>query len=84
MNLAAEIIKESIEDYKLAQAKARRDEIRKLLDYYTGTETEKYIDDYFSADAFREIQTLQKDLLIKCQESIQLEHLVLRMILMQH
>ena len=55
MNLAAEIIKESIEDYKLAQAKARRDEIRKLLDYYTGTETEKYIDDYFSADAFREI-----------------------------
>ena len=55
MNLAAEIIKESIKDYKLAQAKARRDEIRKLLDYYTGTETEKYIDDYFSADAFREI-----------------------------
>ena len=55
MSLATEIIKESIADYKLAQAKARRDEIRKLLDYYTGTETEKYIDDYFSADAFREI-----------------------------
>ena len=50
-----QIIQESVADYKLAQAKARRNEIRKLLDYYTGTETEKYIDDYFSADAFREI-----------------------------
>ena len=50
-----QIIQESVADYKLAIAKARRNEIRKLLDYYTGTETEKYIDDYFSADAFREI-----------------------------
>ena len=55
MSSAMQIIKESVADYKLAQAKARRDEIRKLLDYYTGTETEKYIDEYFSADAFREI-----------------------------
>jgi len=50
-----QIIQESVADYKLAMAKARRGEVRKLLDYYTGTETEKYIDDYFSADAFREI-----------------------------
>ena len=50
-----DIIQESVKDYKLAIAKERRNEIRKLLDYYTGTETEKYIDDYFSADAFREI-----------------------------
>ena len=55
MSLPEQIIQESVADYKLAQAKARREEIRKLLDYYTGTETEKYIDDYFSADAFREI-----------------------------
>ena len=55
MSLPEQIIQESVADYKLAQAKARRNEIRKLLDYYTGTETEKYIDDYFSADAFREI-----------------------------
>ena len=48
-----DIIQESVKDYKLRIAQARRDEIRKLLDYYTGTETEKYIDDYFSADAFR-------------------------------
>ena len=50
-----DIIQESVKDYKLRIAQSRRDEIRKLLDYYTGTETDKYIDDYFSADAFREI-----------------------------
>tara|TARA_R100000700_G_scaffold33004_1_gene40617 strand:- start:1414 stop:2697 length:1284 start_codon:yes stop_codon:yes gene_type:complete len=50
-----DIIQDSIKDYKLQIAKKRRNEIRRLLDYYTGTETEKYIDDYFSADAFREI-----------------------------
>ena len=50
-----DIIQESVKDYKLSLAQARRDEIRKLLDYYTGTETDKYIDEYFSADAFREI-----------------------------
>mgnify|MGYP003680903431 CR=1 FL=1 len=55
-----QIIQESVADYKLAIAKARRNEVRKLLDYYTGTETTKYIDDYFSAAAS-----------IKCQESIQ-------------
>ena len=50
-----QIIQESVKENKLGIAKARREEIRKLLDYYTGTETDKYIDDYFSADAFREI-----------------------------
>ena len=50
-----DIIQESVKEYKLHIAQERRNEIRKLLDYYTGTETEKYIDDYFSADAFREI-----------------------------
>ena len=50
-----DIIQESVKEYKLHIAKERRDEIRKLLDYYTGTETDKYIDDYFAADAFREI-----------------------------
>ena len=50
-----QIIQESIKEYKLGIAKQRRAEVRKMLDYYTGTETEKYIDDYFSADAFREI-----------------------------
>jgi hypothetical protein len=50
-----QIIQESVADYKLTIAKARRNEVRKLLDYYTGTETTKYIDEYFAADAFREI-----------------------------
>ena len=42
-----QIIQDSVADYKLAIAKARRNEIRKLLDYYTGTETQKYIDPFF-------------------------------------
>ena len=50
-----EIIKDSVAETKLFREKQRRIEVRKLLDYYTGTETDKYIDDYFSADAFREI-----------------------------
>ena len=50
-----QIIKESIKEAKLQIEKGRRMEIRKLLDYYTGTETDSYIYRYFSADAFREI-----------------------------
>ena len=50
-----QIIQDSVAEAKLLREKERRMEVRKLLDYYTGTETEKYIDDYFSADAFREI-----------------------------
>jgi hypothetical protein len=50
-----QIIQESVKDAKLIGEKERRIEVRKLLDYYTGTETNKYIDRYFSADAFREI-----------------------------
>ena len=41
-----EIIKESISTAKLAHAKARREEIYKLLDYYSGSETSKYIEKY--------------------------------------
>ena len=50
-----EIIAESVKEHKLAQEKARRGEIYKLLDYYSGAETQKYIERYFDADAFREI-----------------------------
>ena len=50
-----EIIKQSVSDAKLQKARARRNEIRKLLDFYTGTEIEKYVHDFFSADAFREV-----------------------------
>ena len=50
-----QIIQDSVAEAKLLREKERRMEVRKLLDYYTGTETDKYIDNYFSADAFREI-----------------------------
>ena len=55
MTTVEEIIAESIKEYKLSQAQARRKEIYKLIDYYAGTETQKYIQEYFDADAFREI-----------------------------
>ena len=37
-----DIIQESVKEYKLSIAQARRNEIRKLLDYYTGTETDTW------------------------------------------
>tara|TARA_Y100001938_G_scaffold135104_1_gene196378 strand:- start:2085 stop:3389 length:1305 start_codon:yes stop_codon:yes gene_type:complete len=50
-----QIIQNSIQDFKQSQAKARRDYVRKLIDYYCGTNTTKYINRYFDADAFREV-----------------------------
>ena len=55
MTTVEQIIAESIREYKLQQAQRRRREIYKLIDYYSGTETQKYISNYFDADAFREI-----------------------------
>ena len=50
-----EIIKKSVSDAKLQKSRARRNEVRKLLDFYSGTEIEKYIHDFFQADQFREV-----------------------------
>jgi len=50
-----QIIKKSVEDAKLLKSKERRKEVRKLLDFYSGTEIEKYIQNYFQADQFREV-----------------------------
>ena len=55
MTTVEQIIAESIKDLKLVHAQARRKEIYKLIDYYSGTETQKYIQGFFDADAFREI-----------------------------
>ena len=52
---AEQIIRQSLKEFKQTQSKARRDEVRKMLDYYTGTLTSKYIKKYFNADSFREI-----------------------------
>ena len=53
--IVEEIIQESIKEAKLHNEQMRREEIYKLLDYYSGSETSKYIEKYFDADAFREI-----------------------------
>ena len=50
-----QIIQESIKEFKDMQSKARRNHIRKLIDYYCGANTSNYISQYFEADAFREV-----------------------------
>ena len=50
-----EIIKDSLSNFKEEQAKARREEVRKFLDYYSGSLTDQYIEGYFKSDAFQEI-----------------------------
>ena len=50
-----QIIQESVKEFKKNQAQARRKHIRKLIDYYCGTDTTRYISQYFNADAFREV-----------------------------
>ena len=52
---AREIIQDSLTNFKEEQAKARREEVRKFLDYYSGSLTEQYIENYFKSDAFQEI-----------------------------
>ena len=50
-----QLIKDKLTEVKLHQAHGRRKEIRKYLNYYTGTSTDDYIKSYFSGDAFGEI-----------------------------
>ena len=50
-----EIIKDSLTFFKKDQSRKRREEVRKFLDYYSGSLTEQYIEDYFESDAFQEI-----------------------------
>ncbi len=50
-----EIIKKSVEESKLLNQKRRRDWVRKMLDYYGGNGTNKYIKNYFNSSAFQEI-----------------------------
>ena len=49
------LIHESLKDQKMLYAQDRRNAIYKLLDYYAVDNTAQYIEDRFSADAFREI-----------------------------
>ena len=52
---AKEIIQDSLTNFKKEQSKARREEVRKFLDYYSGSLTEQYIESFFKSDAFQEI-----------------------------
>jgi len=49
------MLKDKLLETKLMMSHARRNEIRKHLDYYSGVSTEQYIANYFSGDAFQEI-----------------------------
>ena len=50
-----QIIQDSLKEFKKNQAHARRRHIRKLIDYYCGSNTANYISQYFDADDFREV-----------------------------
>ena len=59
MSYAEDIIKKSIQDLKLDNSRRRRKHVEKLLNYYTGTDTFKYIagreGNYFDAKSFNEV-----------------------------
>ncbi len=55
-NMTAEqIIKESVAESKYLNQKARRNWVRRMLDYYGGNDTSSYIDRFFDSKAFQEI-----------------------------
>ena len=54
-NYATNLIKQSIKDMKYDNNQNRYKFIDKLLDYYQGDDTGKYIQNFFKASAFREI-----------------------------
>ena len=48
-------IKDSIQLVKLQNSRARRREVEELLNFYTGTNTENYIKNFFSPDIYSDI-----------------------------
>ena len=50
-----DIIADSVKEAKLNKQRARRNWVRKMLDYYGGNATNQYIQDYFNSSAFQEI-----------------------------
>ena len=48
-------IRESIQKAKLYKSQERRKEVEQLLNFYTGTNTEKYIEGFFSPDIYSDI-----------------------------
>ena len=54
-NYANDLIKQSIKNFKHQNTQERYIFINKLLDYYQGDDTSKYIKPYFKATAFKEV-----------------------------
>ena len=57
-----DLIKESIKELKLQNAKKREDHIEKLLDYYNGNDTANYISRMFAGSAFSEIPPVETNI----------------------
>ena len=56
INMTVEdIITQSVKETKQLTQQKRREWVRKMLNYYGGNSTAQYIENYFTADAFREI-----------------------------
>lgn len=55
MSYAENIIRRSIQEGKIDQSKRRRKYVEKLINYYTGTETDSYIAQYFNAKSYQEV-----------------------------
>ena len=50
-----QLLKDKLSEAKLMHSHQKRKEIRKYLDYYSGTSTDQYIRPYFEGSAFQEI-----------------------------
>ena len=50
-----EIIQQSVKESKQLTQKKRREWVRRLLNYYGGNGTNKYIENYFNSSAFQEV-----------------------------
>ena len=50
------LIRDSIKTEKLKKSRERRKEEEELLNFYTGTNTEQYIQGFFSPDIYSDIQ----------------------------
>ncbi len=57
-----DLIQESIKELKLQNAKKRSKHIEKLIDYYNGNDTKRYIENMFSGEAFREIPPVESNI----------------------
>ena len=77
MSYAEEIIRQSIKDAKLHKSQERRKHIEKLLNYYTGTDTWKYIagpeGNYFDSQSINagppyQMNLTQKFIAKKCNQ----------------